>query len=344
MAILLTGGAGFIGSHACMELIEKNYDVVVIDNLSNATAESLRSIEAYTGRKLKFYEGDIRDEILTERIFYEHKIDAVMHFAGFKAVGESSKNPLEYYMNNVGGTFSLLNAMKKHGCRTLIFSSSATVYGEPSKMPIAEDCPVGACTNPYGRTKRMIEQILEDLCEADDSWNVTLLRYFNPIGAHPSGVIGELPNGVPNNLMPYISQVAAGKREVLNVFGDDYPTPDGTGVRDYIHVTDLAKAHLAALERLAGKNGVHVYNLGTGRGVSVLQLVHTFEEVTGIKIPYIVTERRSGDIAACYCDASKAAAELGWQTQYDIKDMCRDAWNWEMHLKKDETDENSKNQ
>lgn len=339
MAILLTGGAGFIGSHTCMELIEKKYDVIVIDNLSNSTAESLRSIESYTGRTVKFYEGDIRDDRLTERIFSEHKIGAVMHFAGLKAVGESSKNPLEYYMNNVGGTLSLLETMKKHECRSLIFSSSATVYGDVSVMPITEDCPVGECTNPYGRTKRMIEQIFEDLCAADDAWNVTLLRYFNPIGAHPSGVIGELPNGVPNNLMPYITQVAAVKREVLNVFGDDYPTSDGTGVRDYIHVTDLAKAHLAALERLSEKNGVHVYNLGTGRGVSVLQLVHTFEDVTGVKIPYIVTERRSGDIAECYCDASKAAEELGWKTRYDINDMCRDAWNWQQHLMKCEIHE-----
>lgn len=332
MKFLVTGGLGFIGSHTCLELLQAGYDVVVIDNLSNSRKNTKDRIEAFTGRSITFYEGDIRDEALMNRVFSDHEIAGVVHFAAKKAVGESVEKPLEYYGNNVAGTLALLQVMRDHGCKTLVFSSSATVYGDPAEVPITEACPLGRCTNPYGRTKQMCEEILRDVAAADPGWNVTLLRYFNPIGAHPSGVIGERPSGVPNNLMPYITQVASGRLERLAVFGDDYPTPDGTGVRDYIHVCDLAKAHVSALSKLADCPGVHIYNLGTGRGTSVLELVHTFQRVTGVPIPYVIQARRPGDVAECYCDASKAARELGWTCQCTLEDMCRDAWQWEQKL------------
>lgn len=332
MTVLVTGGCGFIGSHTCLELIRAGYETVVIDNLSNSQKRTVEKIEEYTGRNITFYEGDIRDAELLQHVFNVHEIEAVIHFAALKAVGESAEKPLEYYNNNMVGTIILLEVMKNSGCRTMIFSSSATVYGEAEFIPITEECPVGLCTNPYGRTKQMTEQILQDIYTADSSWNITLLRYFNPIGAHPSGIIGERPNGTPNNLMPYITQVAAGHQEVLSVFGDDYPTADGTGVRDYIHVVDLARAHVKALEKLSEKCGVHVYNLGTGRGCSVLEVVRTFERVTGQKVPYVIKARRAGDVAECYCDASKAKQELGWEAEYNIEDMCRDAWNWELQM------------
>lgn len=329
MVVLVTGGAGYIGSHTCLQLLEAGHEVVVVDNLSNASAKSLERVEAFTGRRLTFYEGDVRDNALLERVFALHKIDGVVHFAALKAVGESTEKPITYYENNVGGTLTLLAAMKAAGCKNIVFSSSATVYGTPETNPITEDFPCGGCTNPYGRTKYMMEEILKDVYASDADWNVVLFRYFNPIGAHPSGVIGENPNGIPNNLMPYITQVACGKLEQLNVFGDDYDTPDGTGVRDYIHVVDLADAHVRALEHFAGQSGLHVYNLGTGQGNSVLELVRVFGEVNGIEIPYVIRDRRPGDIAACYCDASKAKAELGWEAKRDVFDMCRDSWNWQ---------------
>lgn len=329
MAVLVTGGCGFIGSHACLELLQAGYETVVIDNLTNSQKRTVEKIEEYTGRNITFYEGDIRDAELLQNVFHVHEIEAVIHFAALKAVGESAEKPLEYYHNNLVGTITLLEVMKNSGCRTMIFSSSATVYGEAESIPITEECPVGLCTNPYGRTKQMTEQILQDIYTADSAWNITLLRYFNPIGSHPSGIIGERPNGTPNNLMPYITQVAAGHQAVLSIFGDDYPTVDGTGVRDYIHVVDLARAHVKALEKLREKCGVHVYNLGTGRGCSVLEVVRTFEQVTGQNVPYVIKERRTGDVAECYCDASKAKQELGWESEYTIEDMCRDAWNWE---------------
>lgn len=332
MTILVTGGLGYIGSHTCLELLQEGYDVVIVDNLSNSQQNTRNRIEEYIGRSLTFYEGDVRDMAFMDQMFSEHEIAGVIHFAALKAVEESTRRPLEYYQNNVAGTISLLQVMRKHNCKTMVFSSSATVYGDPVEMPITEACPLGVCTNPYGQTKQMCEEILRDVAAADPEWNVTLLRYFNPIGAHPSGVIGELPNGIPNNLMPYITQVASGKQERLAVFGADYPTSDGTGVRDYIHVVDLAKAHVAALTRLEDCPGVHIYNLGTGRGCSVLELVRTFEAVTGVSIPYVVESRRPGDIASCYCDASKAEWELGWKAQYTLEDMCRDAWKWEKGL------------
>lgn len=329
MSILVTGGLGYIGSHTCLELLPMGCDVVVLDNLANSQLYTKTQLEEFTGRTVHFYEGDVRDGEILTRVFEEHRIDAVIHFAAMKAVGESAQLPLEYYDNNITGTLSLLKVMREHQCKTMVFSSSATVYGEPAEMPIGEDCPVGECTNPYGRTKQMAEQILRDVAAADPEWNVTLLRYFNPIGAHPGGIIGERPNGIPNNLMPYITQVAAGKLPHLNVFGDDYPTPDGTGVRDYIHVVDLAKAHVSALSVLRGCAGVHVYNLGTGRGYSVLEMVKTFEKVNGVQVPFVVQARRPGDVASCYCDPSKAARELGWKAEYTLEDMCRDAWKWE---------------
>lgn len=334
MKILVTGGLGFIGSHTSLELLQAGYDVVIVDNLSNSQKNTKDRIEAYTGRTLSFYEGDIRDSGLLLRIFTENQIDAVIHFAALKSVGESAKLPLEYYSNNVSGTIELLQVMKECGCRNIVFSSSATVYGNPAQIPITEDCPAGECTNPYGRTKQICEAVLQDVAAMDPAWNVTLLRYFNPVGAHPSGTVGEMPSGIPNNLMPYITQVASGRLERLAVFGDDYPTPDGTGVRDYIHVVDLAKAHVLALSRLDGCPGVHVYNLGTGRGTSVLELVRAFERVNGVRVPYVVQERRPGDVASCWCDASKAARELGWTARYTIDDMCRDAWKWELGLGK----------
>lgn len=329
MAILVTGGAGFIGSHTCVELLNAGYEVVVLDNLSNASEESLKRVEKITGKTVTFYQADIRDAKRLDEIFGKEQIESVIHFAGLKAVGESVAKPLEYYDNNISGTLVLCDAMKKHGVKNIIFSSSATVYGEPAFIPITEECPKGTCTNPYGWTKWMLEQILTDLHTADPEWNVILLRYFNPIGAHESGMIGEDPKGIPNNLMPYVSQVAIGKLECLGVFGDDYDTHDGTGVRDYIHVVDLAIGHVKALKKIEEKAGVCVYNLGTGQGYSVLDIVHAFEKAVGKEIPYQIKARRPGDIAACYADAKKAKEELGWEAERGLEKMCEDAWRWQ---------------
>ena len=329
MTVLVTGGAGYIGSHTVVELQNAGYDVVVIDNFDNSSPKALPRIEAITGKKVPFYEVDIRDRDGLERVFSEHDIDACIHFAGLKAVGESVSKPWEYYENNIGGTLVLVDVMRKHGVKNIIFSSSATVYGSPAEIPITENCPKGECTNPYGRTKAMLEQILTDIQAADPEWNVVLLRYFNPIGAHRSGTIGESPNGIPNNLMPYVTQVAVGIRPQLHVYGDDYDTPDGTGVRDYIHVVDLAKGHLAALQKIREKAGLSIYNLGTGKGYSVLDIVKAFEKANGVPVPYVISPRRPGDIATCYSDPSKALRELGWKTELDIEDMVRDAWRWQ---------------
>lgn len=330
MNILVTGGAGFIGSHTVVELLQAGHTVAVLDNLCNSSEESLRRAEAITGKKVNFYKGDILDRGMLEDIFSaKEKVDAVIHFAGLKAVGESVQKPWEYYENNIAGTLTLIDVMRKHNVKNIIFSSSATVYGDPAVIPITEQCPKGQCTNPYGWTKSMLEQILSDVQHADPQWNVILLRYFNPIGAHKSGTMGENPNGVPNNLMPYITQVAVGKLPQLSVFGNDYDTPDGTGVRDYIHVVDLAVGHVKALKKIQEKAGLKIYNLGTGVGYSVLDIVKNFEEATGVKIPYVIKERRAGDIAACYADASLAKEELGWEAQYGIKEMCEDSWRWQ---------------
>lgn len=329
MSILVTGGVGFIGSHTVVELQNAGYDVVVLDNLCNANPKVLDRIEAITGKKVPFYQADIRDREALNEIFDKESIDSVIHFAGLKAVGESVQKPLEYYDNNISGTLVLVDVMRQHGCKNIIFSSSATVYGDPAFVPITEECPKGVCTNPYGWTKSMLEQILSDIQKADNEWNVVLLRYFNPIGAHKSGTIGENPNGIPNNLMPYITQVAVGKREELGVFGDDYDTPDGTGVRDYIHVVDLALGHVKALKKIEEKAGLKIYNLGTGCGYSVLDVVHNFEKASGVKIPYSIKPRRAGDIATCYADAAKAKEELGWEAQYGILEMCEDSWRWQ---------------
>ena len=329
MAILVTGGAGYIGSHTVVELQNAGYEVVVLDNLVNSSRKSLLRVEKITGKKVPFYEADILDREALEQIFAKEAIDAVIHFAGLKAVGESVAKPWEYYHNNISGTLTLVDVMRKHGVKNLIFSSSATVYGDPAVIPITEECPKGQCTNPYGWTKSMLEQILSDIQKADPEWNVVLLRYFNPIGAHQSGLIGENPNGIPNNLMPYITQVAVGKLKELGVFGNDYDTPDGTGVRDYIHVVDLAVGHVKALKKIEEKAGLCIYNLGTGTGYSVLDIVKNFEEATGVKIPYVIKDRRPGDIAVCYADASKAKAELGWEAKYGIRDMCADSWRWQ---------------
>lgn len=328
MQILITGGAGYIGSHACVELLEAGYEIVVVDNFINSKPAVLKRIEEITGRRFRFYKVDIRDREGLRKVFDENEIGAVVHFAGLKAVGESVAYPLAYYHNNVAGTIVLCQVMQEYGVKKMVFSSSATVYGHPDKVPIKEDFPLKP-VNPYGRTKFMIEEILKDVYEADNTWGISLLRYFNPVGAHSSGRIGEDPNGIPNNLMPYITQVAVGKREKLNVFGGDYPTPDGTGVRDYIHVVDLAKGHLLALEKVIRERGVSVYNLGTGRGYSVLEVVKAFAKVNGIKIPYVITERRPGDIAVCYADTEKAYRELGFKAERNLEDMCRDAWNWQ---------------
>jgi len=328
MQILITGGAGYIGSHACVELLEAGYEIVVVDNFVNSKPAVLKRIEEITGRRFRFYKVDIRDREGLRKVFDENEIGAVVHFAGLKAVGESVAYPLAYYHNNVAGTIVLCQVMQEYGVKKMVFSSSATVYGHPDKVPIKEDFPLKP-VNPYGRTKFMIEEILKDVYEADNTWGISLLRYFNPVGAHPSGRIGEDPNGIPNNLMPYITQVAVGKREKLNVFGGDYPTPDGTGVRDYIHVVDLAKGHLLALEKVIRERGVSVYNLGTGRGYSVLEVVKAFAKVNGIKIPYVITDRRPGDIAVCYADTEKAYRELGFKAERNLEDMCRDAWNWQ---------------
>lgn len=329
MRILVTGGVGYIGSHTVIDLIENGYDVVVLDNLSNSSRKCLDRVEKITGIKVKFYEADIRDREALDKIFNENEIDGVIHFAGLKAVGESVSKPWEYYDNNINGTLILVDEMRKHNVKNIIFSSSATVYGDPAIIPITEECPKGQCTNPYGWTKSMLEQILSDIQYADKEWNVVLLRYFNPIGAHKSGLIGENPNGIPNNLMPYITQVAVGRRSELGVFGNDYDTPDGTGVRDYIHVLDLAEGHVKALEKIKEKCGLAIYNLGTGVGYSVLDMVKNFEEATGVKIPYKIVERRPGDIATCYSSAEKAERELGWKAKYGIREMCEDSWRWQ---------------
>lgn len=330
MNILVTGGAGYIGSHTLIELYKAGHTALVIDNLYNSSREALcRAAELIGIDAIPFVEGDIRDRALLERIFSENTIDAVINFAGLKAVGESVAKPLEYYENNMNGVFVLADVMRQKGCKNIIFSSSATVYGDPAVIPITEDCPKGQCTNPYGWTKSMLEQVLSDIQKADPEWNVVLLRYFNPIGAHPSGRIGENPNGIPNNLMPYITQVAVGKRAELGVFGNDYPTHDGTGVRDYIHVCDLATAHVAALQAIEKKQGLKIYNIGTGHGYSVLDIVNAFIRVNNVDVPYSIKPRRAGDIATCYCDPKKAEAELGWKAQYGLEEMCRDSWNWQ---------------
>lgn len=329
MAILVTGGAGYIGSHTVIELQNAGYDVVVMDNLSNSSEVALERVQEITGNPLTFYKADILDREATEEIFSKEKIEAVIHFAGLKAVGESVQKPWEYYNNNITGTLILLDVMRKHNVKNIIFSSSATVYGEPEKVPVTEETPKGSCTNPYGWTKSMLEQILTDIQKADPSWNVILLRYFNPIGAHKSGKIGENPNGIPNNLMPYITQVAVGKLPKLGVFGNDYPTPDGTCIRDYIHVLDLATGHVKALERLKKNAGLDIYNLGTGIGYSVLDVIHNFEAATGITIPFEFKPRRAGDIPVNYSNADKAWKELGWKAQYGIKEMCEDSWRWQ---------------
>lgn len=328
MKVLVTGGTGYIGSHTCVELLNNGHDVIIVDNLSNSKPEVINRIKELTGKDFKFYKADILNKKEIDKIFKENNIEAVIHFAGLKAVGESVKIPLRYYYNNVTGTLVLCEVMQKHNVKKMVFSSSATVYGKPKTVPITEDFPLSA-TNPYGRTKLMIEQILRDVYVSDNDWSIALLRYFNPIGAHESGRIGEDPNGIPNNLMPYITQVAIGKKERLNVFGDDYDTHDGTGVRDYIHVVDLAKGHLKALEKVMSTKGVEAYNLGTGVGYSVLDVVRKFEKVTGKKIPYVITSRRPGDIDKCYADPTKACKELGWKAEKTLEDMCKDAWNWQ---------------
>lgn len=329
MAILVTGGAGYIGSHTVIELQNAGYDVVVLDNLSNSNPVSLERVEKITGKHVPFYKADILDRDALNEIFEKESIDSCIHFAGLKAVGESVAKPWEYYENNIAGTLTLVDVMRKHNVKNMIFSSSATVYGDPAFVPITEECPKGQCTNPYGWTKSMLEQILSDIQKADPEWNIVLLRYFNPIGAHKSGTIGENPNGIPNNLMPYITQVAVGKLKELGVFGNDYDTPDGTGVRDYIHVVDLARGHVMALKKLQGNAGLNIYNLGTGNGYSVLDLVNNFQEATGVKVPYSIKPRRPGDIATCYASADKAFEELGWKAEFGIKEMCEDSWRWQ---------------
>ena len=329
MTVLLTGGAGYIGSHSAVELLAAGHEAVIADDLSNASEKAVARVEQISGKSVRFYQIDINDRSALRRVFAENRIDAVMHFAGFKAVGESVREPLKYYRNNLGSTLSLLQCMDEAGCRRIIFSSSATVYGTPKALPLTEDSPVGPCSNPYGWTKLMIEQILRDWAATDPETSVVLLRYFNPVGAHPSGLIGEAPNGIPNNLMPYISQVAVGRRERLSVFGNDYPTPDGTGVRDYIHVVDLARGHVAALGWAAAHRGTEVFNLGTGRGSSVLQLVAAFERATGVPIPYVIAPRREGDVPECWADPGKAERLLGWRAELGLDEMCRDSWNWQ---------------
>ena len=331
MRILLTGGAGFIATHTCVELMQAGHDVVVVDNYVNSQPEALRRVEEIVGRSVKAYEADVCDKDAMNRIFDENTFDAVIHFAGLKAVGESVSIPLRYYRNNLDSTLTLCETMAAHGCKRLVFSSSATVYGVPDEVPLREDMFCKGCTNPYGWTKYMIEKILEGVVHADPEWSVVLLRYFNPIGAHESGRIGENPNGIPNNLMPFITKVAAGQLDHLNVFGNDYNTPDGTGVRDYIHVVDLAKGHVAACDYAAEHTGCEIINLGTGRGTSVLEIVHAFERASGREIPYRVTPRRPGDIATCYADTSKAAKLLGWKAERTIDDMCRDSWRFTCH-------------
>ncbi|ERK41022.1 UDP-glucose 4-epimerase [[Eubacterium] cylindroides ATCC 27803] len=329
MKILVTGGAGYIGSHTCVELLNEGYEVVIVDNLYNSNQKAVDRIEQITQKKVTFYQNDILDREALDQIFTKENVDAVIHFAGLKAVGESVRKPIEYYTNNIQGTLILTDVMRKHNVKNIIFSSSATVYGNPAMIPITEECPKGVCTNPYGWTKWMLEQILTDIHTADPEWNVMLLRYFNPIGAHESGLIGEDPKGIPNNLLPYVAQVAIGKLECVGVFGDDYDTPDGTGVRDYIHVVDLAKGHVKALNKIKEKAGVKVYNLGTGNGYSVLDVIHAFEKACGHEIPYQIKPRREGDIATCYSKCDLAKEELGWQAQYDLDDMCASSWKWQ---------------
>lgn len=330
MSILVTGGAGFIGSHTCVELLNAGYEVVVVDNLYNASEKALERVEQITGKKVTFYEADILDRDALDAIFEKEAIDSVIHFAGYKAVGESVRKPIEYYYNNITGTLILCDVMRKHGVKNIVFSSSATVYGDPAFIPITEECPKGKITNPYGQTKGMLEQVLTDIYVSDPEWKVVLLRYFNPIGAHKSGLIGEDPKGIPNNLVPYVAQVAIGKLKCLGVFGNDYDTPDGTGVRDYIHVVDLAKGHVAAIRKVEKTEpGVLIYNLGTGKGYSVLDVVHAFEKACGKEIPYEIKPRRAGDIATCYADPTKAKKELGWIAEYGIEEMCEDSWRWQ---------------
>lgn len=329
MSVLVTGGAGYIGSHTVVELLNENKEVIVVDNFSNSKPEMLDKIKKITNKDFKFYELDYSNKEKMDKVFAENKIDSVIHFAGYKAVGESVEEPIEYYTNNVSGTLNLLDVMRKHNVKTIIFSSSATVYGDPEVVPLTEMCKIGGTTNPYGSSKLFIEQILKDVYKSDNTWDVCILRYFNPIGSHESGIIGEEPQGRPNNLMPYIVRVASGELEELSIFGNDYNTPDGTGVRDYIHVVDLAKGHIKALEKLEKeKSGIYIYNLGTGKGYSVLDMVHAFEKTTGQKIKYKITERRAGDIATCYADATKAKEELNWVAEKTLEDMCRDSWNY----------------
>ncbi len=329
MKILVTGGAGYIGSHTSVVLLNDGHEVVIVDNLYNSDPKAVERIEEITGKKVKFYETDILDTETMKKIFEEEKPDAVIHFAGLKAVGESVQKPYEYYLNNISGTLSLVEAMRDTGCKNIIFSSSATVYGDPAEMPITENCPKGTCTNPYGWTKWMNEQILSDIQKANPDWNVILLRYFNPIGAHESGLIGEDPKGIPNNLLPYVAQVAVGRLPFVNVFGDDYNTPDGTGVRDYIHVMDLATGHAAALKKIEEDAGLKIYNLGTGKGSSVLDVIHAFEKACGKPIPYKIAPRRAGDIDACYADPALALEEMGWKATRDLDEMCASSWKWQ---------------
>ena len=329
MNVLVTGGAGYIGSHTCIELIHAGHTPIVVDNLCNSNPKSLERVQEIVGRNIVFIKSDVCDEALMEQIFSEYAIDCVIHFAGLKAVGESVSMPLDYYRNNLISTMTLCRVMDKHNVKKIIFSSSATVYSGDNEMPLSETAKTGNCTNPYGWTKYMSEQILRDLAKADPEWSVVLLRYFNPIGAHPSGLIGEHPNGIPNNLMPFISQTAIGKRDHLNVFGNDYPTPDGTGVRDYIHVVDLARGHVAAIRYLNENKGEAAFNLGTGQGYSVLDMVHAFETANNVHVPYEITERRPGDLATCYANPAKSLEVLGWKAAHNLNDMCRDSWNWQ---------------
>ena len=332
MAILVSGGAGYIGSHTCVELLAAGYDIVVADNYYNSCPEALARVKKIAGQDFRFVEADMTDKAAVEKIFAENEdIDCVIQFAAYKAVGESVSKPIEYYSNNLACTLNILDVMRRHNCHNIIFSSSATVYGDPASVPIREDFPVGGTTNPYGTTKVFTERILTDCCKADPELNVALLRYFNPIGAHPSGLIGEDPNGIPNNLVPYIAKVAVGKLEKVHVFGNDYPTPDGTGVRDYIHVVDLARGHVAAIKKLEQKPGLFICNLGTGHGYSVLDVINAFSKACGKEIPYVIDPRRPGDIAECWCDPSKAKRELGWEAQYGIEEMCAHSWNWQSH-------------
>ncbi|MEF7658445.1 UDP-glucose 4-epimerase GalE [Bacillus thuringiensis] len=332
MAILITGGAGYIGSHTCVELLNNNYKIIVVDNLSNSSIESLNRVKEITGKQFEFYKENVLNREKMNEIFLENNIEAVIHFAGFKSVGESTTIPITYYYNNIISAIVLCDVMQKHNVKNFIFSSSATVYGIPKTSPITEEFPLSV-TNPYGQTKLMIEQIMRDVAKADDEWSIALLRYFNPFGAHQSGRIGEDPNGIPNNLMPYVTQVAVGKLKELNIFGNDYPTKDGTGVRDYIHVVDLAKGHVKALEKVLKTKGIEAYNLGTGKGYSVLEMVKAFEKVSGKKIPYKVIGRRPGDVAICFADVSKAKRELGWEAEYGLEEMCVDSWRWQVNNK-----------